>query len=136
MAYTYTPADAVVSKNAVLEQIAVNVAATAESLTRTVYNTLYYPIVAIVVFIILVIIVAMIYLAAREYITPLMAIAIGGLLVLATIVVGLVILHSCTTYAGKEFREIANIYLNFISSERTIEIIDGAAAVYLANNMP
>lgn len=135
MAYTYTPADAVISKNAVLEKAAVNLAATAESATRTIYNTLYYPIIAIVVLIILVITVAMFYLAASGCVTPLVAVSVAGLGILAAIVIGIVILHSSTVYARKEFREVANIFLNYLSSQETITTIDGAAAVYLANNL-
>lgn len=133
---SYSIAIAEESKNAVLNGVQANILKVAAAGAKTVSNTMYYTIIAVLSFVLAFVIIILIFLVIVGIFTAKSGILIFGVLFIFTIAVGYIAISAAEDYAKRKFNLVALIYFNFVSSERLLEILDESAAVYLDNIPP
>jgi len=131
---SYTVGIAEQSQDAVLASVKTNIDKIALLGEETVNNIVYYSIIGVVAFMLAFLIIILLFLVIAKFVTCRAGILIFGVLVLFCLVIAYTIIASSTQFAKKKFNVAANIYSNFVSSERLLEIIDESAVVYLENN--
>ena len=132
---SYTPAQAEISKDAVLSQLQPSLDRVAEAGAQTVRNTIYHIVIGVFATILLLVVMILVFLLVMDFITMKTALLMGLLVILYLLVVAIVIIRSIEIYSRRKLNTISAIAFNFISSQRLLEIIDESAVVYLDNNL-